>query len=230
MSENPYASPAATSDIENETKEYRLRSLNGLALLITFAMAMLIASIVVGSVVETIASSMYPEFTNPNADVTDETEMSFVHGSMGLGLVAALANIGLIVMVCMFLYRANANLRVRGAELEHTPGWCAGWWFVPFMNLFKPYQCTKEIYQQSALSSSSSLRQPFQEDGTGLLNIWWTCWLIGSFLGRLETRLATRGIDAGDMALPLNWSSTVTLAVAGVCLVSIVRKIAKWQQ
>lgn len=45
-----------------------------------------------------------------------------------------------IVLVSLWIYRAHDNLRAAGVtDLEFTPGSSIGWFFVPIMNLFKPF-------------------------------------------------------------------------------------------
>lgn len=232
MAQNPYQAPPVPMEAPKTGDSYSFRPLKTLALAITIFMSIFVAAVISVSVVDTIAGSMYPNFTNPAAEVSDQTELNFVYISFGFAIVSGLAHIVLIVLVCTFLYRANANLRTHGHELEYTPGWCGGWWFVPIMNLFKPYYCTKEIYitsHASATAEDAKLSPLSQDSGTSLLTFWWALWLITTFIGRIESRLAIRGTDIGEMALPLNWASTVTSAGAGILLVFIVCRIKRWQ-
>ncbi len=63
--------------------------------------------------------------------------------------------IGSVVLVSMWIYRAHANLRDRGIEMETSPGWAVGWFFVPIMNLFKPFQAMRELWSESHFESDS---------------------------------------------------------------------------
>ena len=45
-----------------------------------------------------------------------------------------------VVFVGRWILQAHKNLRNAGYENEFTPGWALGWFFVPLMNLFKPFQ------------------------------------------------------------------------------------------
>lgn len=55
-----------------------------------------------------------------------------------------------IVSFCVWVRRANINAdALVGNRMEFTPGWAVGWFFVPFANLFKPYQVMSEIYRAS---------------------------------------------------------------------------------
>ena len=59
------------------------------------------------------------------------------------------------VLILMWIYRANHNARALGAaNMDFTPGWSVGWYFIPIANLWKPYQAMKEIWKASASPSS----------------------------------------------------------------------------
>ena len=51
-------------------------------------------------------------------------------------------------MVLFFVWIRRANINADAlvrSRMEFTPGWAVGWFFVPFANLFKPYQVMAEI-------------------------------------------------------------------------------------
>ncbi len=54
------------------------------------------------------------------------------------------------IVFLVWIYRSNKNLRSLSAgSLRFTPGWAVGWFFIPIMDLFRPYQVVKEIYKES---------------------------------------------------------------------------------
>ncbi len=154
MSDNPYAaptttSPAAAADYRIE-KQYDYRPLGTLLTLITVIMLGICMAFLAISCIDTFGALTFATFTDPSADVESELEMGLIYAQLGLGILAAIAFLIEGILVCMFLYRANANLRALGTlRLQHTPGWCAGYWFIPILNLYKPYQVTKEIDRAS---------------------------------------------------------------------------------
>lgn len=70
-------------------------------------------------------------------------------GFAAIGLVAILEILLRVATITFFLiweYRAFNNLSVlRARNLEFSPGWAVGWWFVPFANLVKPFQVVREL-------------------------------------------------------------------------------------
>gem|GEM_PF-413908 len=81
------------------------------------------------------------------------------------------------VLALKWIHRANFNARQLGAEgMRFTPGWAVGSYFIPIVNLWKPYQAMKEIWKASSSPSN------WQGAPSGaLLGIWWFLWLLSAF-------------------------------------------------
>ncbi len=67
-----------------------------------------------------------------------------------IGLFQYSIDIATIILFAMWIYRANFNARQLGAKnMKFTPGWSVGYYFIPFLNLWRPYQAMKEIWKAS---------------------------------------------------------------------------------
>jgi len=126
--------------------------------------------------------------------------------SEAMGLTAILNLLVLaaaLILVGLWIYRANANAHAIGGELTITPGWAVGWYFVPFANLVKPFQAMKETWLASHYGSEWD-----RGDATDLLNWWWGLWILSNFIGNFEWRLGAEvpalGLVTGVMGVPLN--------------------------
>ncbi len=104
-------------------------------------------------------------------------------GQIALFLVTATAFL-------MWLHRVRRNLPALGAEgLRFTPGWAVGWWFVPIMNLFRPFQIMSETWRASDPGAvggdwPSARRTP-------LIGWWWALLLVGGGFGNFANFVAT---------------------------------------
>jgi hypothetical protein len=99
------------------------------------------------------------------------------------------------IWILRWIYLANRNVRELGARgMEFSPGWSVGWFFVPIMNLWKPYQAMREIWQASE-------RPHDWQTGPahGLLVGWWTLWLISSAVGRASFRMSLRAEEIEEL-------------------------------
>ncbi len=68
----------------------------------------------------------------------------------GIQRIRMVAYYAMMFTLLSWIYRVCKNLRSFGAErLDYTPGWAVGWYFVPFLNIVRPYQVMREIWLAS---------------------------------------------------------------------------------
>jgi hypothetical protein len=105
-----------------------------------------------------------------------------------VGLCSFLAYMVTGILFLMWIHRANLNIRGFGAiDLKYTPGWSVGYYFIPIMNLFKPYQAMREIWKASKNPANWK-----SESGSGLLRLWWGLWLASCFLNHISFKASMR--------------------------------------
>ena len=109
------------------------------------------------------------ELTTADANANDGRERLIT-------IVSLLLFIGAGICWWMWQHRAYANLRLIGSrDTEYTPGWSVGYWFIPIVNIFRPYQITSEIYRRSELQN---VRDPIGGlSGPPLIGAWWFVYL-----------------------------------------------------
>jgi hypothetical protein len=77
-----------------------------------------------------------------------------------------------IAAFCFWIYRASRNLRSLGVEKQRfSPAWAVGWWFVPIMFWFRPYQVAAEIWKSSAPVNVGVSVSPYSGGG-GPSGLW----------------------------------------------------------
>lgn len=114
-------------------------------------------------------------------------------GIVGLGQLIVLVASGFLIL--RWIHRANWNARALGAEnMQFTPGWSIGWYFVPIVNLWKPYQAMKEIWM-----ASSKVKEWQSQTVPGLLGLWWTFWIAYSMLGNASFWMSMRAKEIDDL-------------------------------
>uniref|UniRef100_A0A832DE50 DUF4328 domain-containing protein n=1 Tax=Ignavibacterium album TaxID=591197 RepID=A0A832DE50_9BACT len=87
-----------------------------------------------------------------------------------------------------WIYRANLNCHGFGAQgMKFSPGWSIGYYFIPLLNLYLPYEAMKEIWKVSRNPSDWQ-----NEMGSPLLGWWWALWLISNFLAYLLFRMSMK--------------------------------------
>lgn len=120
-----------------------------------------------------------------------------------MGILYLVAFIITGISFLRWIHRANSNCRGFGAQgMEFTPGWSIGYYFIPFINLYKPYRAMKEIWKVSTNPVNWQ-----NESGSSLLVWWWALWLISNFLGQAVFRMSMRA----DTISSLQASTTVSI-------------------
>jgi hypothetical protein len=129
---------------------------------------------------------------------TQVNEIDSFRGIFGLALCGFY--IAEVIIFCIWVHRASVNChhfiasnRTPSPSMRFSPGWAVGCWFVPFLNLWRPYQVIKEIWKVSANPASWK-----SEEGSALLVAYWTLTLIGNFLFTLSFIMSPNADSIGD--------------------------------
>ena len=128
-----------------------------------------------------------------------------------------------VVTVCMWVYRAHDNLRAANFELEHTPGWAVGWYFIPLANLIKPFQVMKEQWNTTFFQDDR-----YTSEAPSIITVWWASYIVSNILGNVAARLqeASNYTGSGNTTgILLNMGSSVLWIVSAWCLLTLIRQI-----
>jgi hypothetical protein len=139
-----------------------------------------------------------------------------------------------IVTFLIWLHRAHSNLSALDAgNLEFTPGWAVGWWFVPFANLVKPFQVVREVWWESNPDAdpnervflSASLRT-----APTYMGVWWAMWIIQNVVANITSRVydpdTMENVAIGGVLFMVGG---VLTAVAAGLAIMVVRDITQRQ-
>jgi Domain of unknown function (DUF4328) len=157
-----------------------------------------------------------------------------------IGSLQLLVLLPTYLLCLLWIHRVHRNLLALGARrLRFTPGWAVGWWFVPIMNWFRPYQVMKEIWKASdpevKLSDSSSWQTATTPR---VMPWWWALFLVSHYLGsQLFGKLLSPSTQSGaallDDLLLTSWAmlalEVLNLAVS-VCAITLISGIDKHQE
>ena len=156
-----------------------------------------------------------------------------------IGLIQVLITVGTAVAFLMWFHHVHRNLSsLGGREFKFTPRWAVGGFFVPLINLVRPFEVMREVWHgsdPSGLTRDTGLSGPSERDKLGgppLVVWWWWLFLISSFLGYLALRVEFSENQTIDY-LYLSSGLMVLMDlvdIAGVVVaVRLVSHITKWQ-
>lgn len=229
--ENPYAASSSSLPppvhAQRDDEYVALEPTGSFATGIKVFMIIQLLSLVGITISDNLANIMIPGYSSPDGNFDlDGTAMLIFAGVMLSLLVYLISFITVIVLVCRFMSRTNRNARRMGATMmQYTPGWCTGWWFIPFANLVMPFRCMKEIWLASETPDGHRWAQQM---APSILTSWWAFWLIGNITSSLEGRITTM-MEVGPGTMIIGWISTICLVIAGLLLIKIVRGIHEMQ-
>lgn len=124
------------------------------------------------------------------------------------------------VAVVAWFHQAYKNLSTY-SFVDHRPGWAIGAWFVPFLNLYRPFKIMGELFRRSGLNA--------RQGGEPALNVWWALFVAGYIAGRviggmpLETPADAQASDIVTIVI------AIAGIVEGVLLLWLIRTIT-WDQ
>jgi hypothetical protein len=137
------------------------------------------------------------------------------------------------VFFLMWLYRTYQNLpALKARNLGYTPGWAVGYWFIPIINLFRPFQVVREIWNESDPDFDPELGFLSNSMGTpAIISWWWAFWILSRIGGNVSNSLADneRAIKDGSFGFAVIFASVLSVAAA-VLAIQIVRNITQRQE
>jgi tRNA A-37 threonylcarbamoyl transferase component Bud32 len=164
-------------------------------------------------------------------------EMNYSYGGGDLfsvvealsGLIGILYFIAFLISAITFIKwfrRAYFNLHQINNNLTFTEGWAAGSWFVPIVNILRPYRIMKELYLKTINFLKNSGRTPIQKTKTNHLGWWWALWLISGFLSYLTVRLSLYDYYDIDYLIGISFLDIIT-GLVSIPLAIITVKVIK---
>lgn len=130
-----------------------------------------------------------------------EIDMSTLQTSDMLYGIVAIADFAIhvltIVFFIMWFRRAYYNLHTLSwNNARYSEGWAAGSWFVPFINLFYPYQIMMDIWNGTQNSVKERLGQP---QPSIIVGWWWAFYLIMSIFSNISARIGWSATEIGEL-------------------------------
>lgn len=125
-----------------------------------------------------------------------------------------------MIWFIMWFRRAYYNLGVLVHDLNYTDGWAAGSWFVPFINLVRPYQIMKEIYTRSREILFKN-GHPEETLSDRFLGLWWTLWLISTVADRVIGRYIKDAESVDQLINATQLSLAMHIVSVPLCFITV---------
>ncbi|MDR0516775.1 MAG: DUF4328 domain-containing protein [Fibromonadaceae bacterium] len=187
-------------------------------LLIWIVLVLKIVSLASGyahyNLLQTIASGT--EVSEERIDESDSRE----------SIIAWISVIVFIVSVITFIRwfkRAYSNLHKKVNNLSYTAGWAVGSWFVPIINLYRPYKIMKELYLETKkIVNKENL-------STHLLVPWWVLWLTYCSMSKVIARslLSAKTLEGIIYATGLDMIGNIIGIILALITIKVIEDYSK---
>ncbi|HJR85140.1 MAG TPA: DUF4328 domain-containing protein [Nitrososphaeraceae archaeon] len=137
------------------------------------------------------------------------------------------------ILFFYWFYRAYRNLESLGAlGLTFNPKWVVGYFFIPFLCLWKPYEALKEIWKVSDPYNTSEDYMWRSAKVSRVLAFWWITFVLSNMTGtllltgafRTETLEDWIRLDMYDIA------ASIAIMISDAILIYIMKKISSRQE
>lgn len=125
-------------------------------------------------------------------EISTEAVTSNDNREQAIGIIQLIVFLVSAITFIQWFRRAYFNLHLRVNHLSNSEGWAAGCWFMPIVNLFRPYQIMKELFQETHLFLKRNNAHTKEHLSIASLGLWWTFWIIDRFVGQFVFKYAMK--------------------------------------
>jgi len=148
-------------------------------------------------------------------EISAEDITSNDNREQAIGIIQIIIFIISAITFIQWFRRAYFNLHLRVNHLSQPEGWAAGCWFMPIINLFRPYQIMQELFQATHFFLKRNEVHTREHFSMPSLSLWWTFWIIDRFVGQFVFKYAMKA----DTIEELTTSTIAQLISNGIGIV-----------
>lgn len=197
-----------------------LRSPIGLGRAAAAALGAVIATDLVAVWADFGMYKLWDDYVNDNYDAVNDGRADQVERLFsGTGVAQTVAMIASVVLFLCWFHRARVNAEVF-SPFGHSKkrGWAIGGWFVPIIHFWYPRRITLDIWE-----ASSPWNAPRPH---GLVNAWWTVWVISLIAGRgafTQYKNAKTPVEIREAVFSLLVTDIIDIVAAALAIAVVLR-------
>ncbi len=146
-----------------------------------------------------------------------------------IGIIQIFILVTCAITFIQWFRRAYYNLeQIIPNKLTHSNGWAAGAWFVPILNLFRPVQMMRELYEQTGFLLKRQNIEIKTNFNHAIILWWWAFWIFSEVANRILLKFVDNSNTIDDYMNYSLISTGVELlsAVGAILAVIVVRNYA----
>ncbi|HBN05190.1 MAG TPA: hypothetical protein DD434_05305 [Bacteroidales bacterium] len=162
------------------------------------------------------------EFSIEKAESNDLREQILSILYSGFFIISAITFI-------MWFRRAYYNLHQKISYLSWKEGWASGAWFVPILNLYRPYQIMMELYKETIELLKKKDNNLASKLTTTYVNLWFSLWIVSNILSNISFRyqIKAKSIDELITSTILNMISCIIVIPLAIITIKVIKDYSK---
>lgn len=141
------------------------------------------------------------------------------------GCISGIGSLVSFILLMVWFYRSHKNLQsFNTMGLKYSPGWAVGSWFIPILNLFRPFQITHEIWTASDPEASTV---SWKQGKYSLVTIlWWISALTYSGISLTSSITAIMKVASEGAQMAATQTPTISIPVMVAYIIYCVLSIS----
>ena len=139
-----------------------------------------------------------------------------------------------LVFLIRWFRRAYYNLGLAGLNTRFSEGWAAGAWFVPIVNLGRPYLIMNEIWEKQSVLLDRAAPGIYDSlsRGKAIVGIWWTFEIISIVIGRIDFSLSRNAhtLDLIMHSTQVSIAADCIYLITSLLLFSVVKRVSEMER
>lgn len=155
------------------------------------------------------------DISEDEADANDTRQLLVALPLVGVSVIVA-------VVFLRWLFLSSRNAHEVTSGMRFTPGWTVGWYFVPILWFWKPYQAMVELFRASHPQPNGDWQSAPRP---AIVPVWWFLWVVTTVVNNGLTRRLFRDDTIEELITlsrltVLSYLGDFVLAIIAVMLVA----------
>ncbi|HLV51159.1 MAG TPA: DUF4328 domain-containing protein [Flavobacterium sp.] len=154
-----------------------------------------------------------------------------------LGIIGILSVVIYIVTAVAFLLwfsRAYSNLYTKVENLIFSKSAAVWAWFIPIINLFRPYTIMKEMYRRTDdyIKENGLIKKHIDLSQRKIL-IWWILWITGNLVRYALSLTYRENDDTIDSLITISWihiAMSLIIIPSGIYAIKVIKRYAETEE
>ncbi|MBL0370761.1 DUF4328 domain-containing protein [Rhizobium sp. KVB221] len=192
------------------------------------SLALIPAALILDVLEYNLLISLREHTFDPASDIVAMAEASD-RNQFVMGIVQTCLVIATTCLWFIWVFKSNKLARAFGAAtMKYSPAWSVGWYFVPILNLFRPYFAMKEIYLATLSPQDlwTSQASKDQLESLNFVKLWWLLWIVQSWLGRIAFKYSMKAETINELILSRKLvmaSELISVVAMSTCILFLKR-------